>query len=470
MRSLIGKSVCAGCLAGLAGMASGADVNILALPASTNITVAAGETLRVEYLRGGTTLYKSGAGRLEVAVVENPNLNVVVSNGTFATTMPGTLDLSGDDSVIFHLNATSLATVSTRTENGTNFVTAVTDAAGRTGRSLATLSGRPDVMLAADGINGLPALDFGSLHNKAATGYGAALAFDVAVEGAYEMLCVFEDDPNAKYRSKSVGPCPYGSSASIYIRGYVENGVSAPIHCADVNLGGRAQEGNYIDGVNYGQTGTDELDYKHKPVPDGPHVMRNRINQITEGYQFDPVYGLGYSSSSSYSYGGLKIGEVVFFNTTDPKIYNIRPVVALMQKYLMLKWQDVATVGMVTLLNDAKLDVAAAPLRCQMQWTSGAATVTGGLNLLPKGYYEAGNPVFAVGGGAVRRAGAPDGRARIVLRRRCRPFRFGDRDAGACRRGGYARQEGKRNADRWRPWHAGDGGCGSGRRAPPCAA
>ena len=71
-----------------------ATLNVLELPSSTNIVVEAGDTLRVEFMRGGKNLYKSGEGRLEVAVIENQSLEVVVSNGTFASVMPTSLDTS----------------------------------------------------------------------------------------------------------------------------------------------------------------------------------------------------------------------------------------------------------------------------------------------------------------------------------------------------------------------------------------
>lgn len=372
------------------------DVGILQLPDTTNITVEAGDTLHIEYLRGGKTLYKSGEGRLEVGVVANTNLNVVVSNGVFAAVKPTSLDFSGDEHVIFHLDANAASSVIVRSENGTNFVTEVKDADGRTDRKLTTLAGRPDAILLADGINALSAIDFGSLQNYVADGYGAALAFDTPVSGAYEMLCVFEDDPDAKYRAMSIGPCPYGTSASIHIRGYVNNGANAPIHYTEI--GGRAQSGNFIDGVQFGQTGDDKKDYQHKSVPDGPHVMRNKINQYKENYQFDDVLGFGFSQTSDAklrSYGGLKIAEAIFFDITS-NWETTRDEVSLYQTYLMRKWLDMATLGQVTLLGDATLDTSAAPLKCQLQWPSLSATVTDVKNLLPQGYYEAGNPAFAV--------------------------------------------------------------------------
>ena len=380
--------------------AANESLNILELPDSTNVVVEVGDTLRVEYLRGGKTLYKSGEGRLEVAVVANSNLNVVVSNGTFAVVKPTTLDLSGDEHVIFHLDANALDKIefSQKTGGGANFVTEVSDADGRTDRKLSVYPDRPEPMLLFDGINGLPAIDFGSLHNAAAEGYGAALKFDVPVSGAYEMLCVFEDDPNAKYRAKSIGPCPYGTSSSIHIRGYVENGTNAPIHYT--TIGGRAQSGNFIDGVQFGQTGADKKDYQYKSVPDGPHVMRNKINQFIENYQFEDVLGFGFSHTSDTkyrSYGGLKISEAIFFDITSDW-ETTRDEVNVYQAYLMRKYLNVATLGQVTLLGNATLDTSAAPLKCQLQWTSLSATVTDARNFLPQGYYEAGNPALAVDG------------------------------------------------------------------------
>ena len=370
------------------------NVGIVELPASTNITVASGDTLRIEYLHGGTTLYKSGEGRLEVAVIGNTNLNIVVSNGTFATARPGTLDLSDDENVIFHLDANKASSLTTRVgDGGTNFVTGVADADGRVDRSLSTLSGRPDAYLVQNAINGLPAIDLGSLHNSAADGYGAALAFDVPVSGAHEMFYVFMDDPDAKNRAKSIGPCCYGSAGvSIHVRGYVEDGTSAPIHYT--TIGGRAQDGNYIDGERYGSTGSL---YQLKPVPDGPHVMRNKINLDTNG-AFEDVAGLGYSSKSTVlSYGGLKIAEVIFHVNSGANNNSISARSSMIQTYLMYKWLGpIPTVGKVTLLGESVLDVSAAPLSAQIFHGGYTASVTGGTNLRPRGFYEAGNPMVAV--------------------------------------------------------------------------
>ena len=364
--------------------------------------MSAGEVLHIEFLRGGKTLYKSGEGRLEIGVVENTNLNVVVSNGTFAAGKPTSLDLSEDEHVIFHLDVNKASTVTTvEADDGTLFVKEVRDADGRTDRKLTTLTGRPDARYLPAGINGLGTLDFGSLQNAAATGYGAALAFDLPVSGAFEMLCVFEDDPDAKYRAKSIGPCPYGTASSIHIRGYVENGTNAPIHYT--TIGGRAQSGNFIDGVQFGQTGPTGKDYQFKSVPDGPHVMRNKINKVEHG-AFENVLGFGFSETTDKayrSYGGLKIAEAIFFDTTS-EWETTRDEVRIYQNYLMLKYLNVATLGQVTLLGDSTLDTSGAPLQCRLQWYSLSANVTSAKNLLPQGCYEAGNPVLAVDGAEYR--------------------------------------------------------------------
>ena len=381
------------------------SVGMASLPASTNITVASGDTLRIEYLHGGTTLYKSGGGRLEVAVIGNTNLNIVVSNGTFATSRPTSLDFSEDGNVIFHLDANKASTLTTHIgAGGTNFVTGVADADGRTDRALSTLSGRPDAFLVQDAINGLPAIDLGSLHNSASNGYGAALAFDVAIANSYELLYVFEDDPNAKYRAKSIGPCFFGSAGTAsLVRGYVEDGTPAPMHYA--SIGGRLQDGNYIDGVKHGTAKFNDVpSFYSWPVPDGPHIYRWKMaNKSTTPYTpFDAIAGLGYSSKSTLlSYGGLKIGEIIFLNETGGgnDTLDADTFIAPYQTYLMRKWLlPVTTVNKVTLFGDSVLDVSAAPLNAQINHSGYTSSLIGGTNLYPSGYYEAGNPLVSVSG------------------------------------------------------------------------
>ena len=375
-----------------------ATLNVLELPSSTNIVVEAGDTLRVEFMRGGKNLYKSGEGRLEVAVIENQSLEVVVSNGTFASVMPTSLDTSGDENVVFHLDANASGSISVEQTDSTNFVTKVVDCEGRTGRELTPFEGRPMPIYAANGINGLPAIDLGSLHNRKGDGYGAALCFDEGIANAWEVLYVFEDDPNAKYREKSIGPCFYGSAGDggTLVRGYVEAGTNAPLHYT-ASIPGRTQDGNYIDGERWGTT---KALYYTKTVPDGPHVLRNKIAQPTSN-AYDEILGLGYfwnvKHPSLCSLGGLKIGEVIFLSTTT-EYDTISDTAKLYQTYLMRKWLDAATVGKVTLLGDSHLDVSGAPFKCQVQWSSQTAVITGVGNLLAKGYYEAGNPPFSVEG------------------------------------------------------------------------
>lgn len=380
--------------------AAGENVGMVILPDSTNITVAAGDTLRIEFLHGGTTLYKSGEGRLEVAVIGNTNLNIVVSNGTFATARPTSLDYSDDENVIFHLDANKAASLSTRIgDGGTNFITGVADADGRTDRSLSTLSGRPDAYLVQNAISGLPAIDLGSLHNSAADGYGAALAFDESVDTAYEVLYVFEDDPAAKYREKSIGPCLFGSSSSTYLpRGYVDNGTPAPLH--SVSIAGRLQGEQYIDGVKRGTAKIDGVaSFMAWPVPDGPHVRRWAVADSDSTFTAIPsVLGLGYSTAkATMSYGGLKIGEVLFL--VDNGSVAADTFIAPYHAYLMQKWLNAATVaGKITLYGTAALDVSARPLSAQLNIGSYTATVEGGTNFYPRGYCEAGYPTAPVSG------------------------------------------------------------------------
>ena len=105
------------------------SVDEVAIDADTNIVVAAGDTLKIEYVTCDVpvTITKSGGGRLEIATSSITNLSVVVAEGTFASARPQKLV----DSIDFHptiridANDTSKFTISA--SGGTNFISKITD-------------------------------------------------------------------------------------------------------------------------------------------------------------------------------------------------------------------------------------------------------------------------------------------------------------------------------------------------------
>ncbi len=72
------------------------------ISSDTNVTVAAGDTLHIEYLYGSSTqsqLTKLGAGRLEIAIFGSEKVHVAVSNGTFAVVRPQRMSFADDEQV-----------------------------------------------------------------------------------------------------------------------------------------------------------------------------------------------------------------------------------------------------------------------------------------------------------------------------------------------------------------------------------
>ena len=167
-----GRTVVSLALAGAAcvsaAYAANVSVDEVAIDADTNIVVAAGDTLKIEYVTCDVpvTITKSGGGRLEIATSSITNLSVVVTEGTFASARPQTLV----DSIDFHptiridANDTSKFTISA--SGGTNFISKITDADGGD-RWLTNWGGsfhKPYV--AEEKLNGLGLIDFGTYYDR----------------------------------------------------------------------------------------------------------------------------------------------------------------------------------------------------------------------------------------------------------------------------------------------------------------
>jgi hypothetical protein len=244
--------------------------------------VAAGDTLHIEYLYGTSTQYqltKLGAGRLEVAIFGSEKVHVAVSNGTFAVVLPQRMSFADDEQVTYHADATMSDSMTFTELNGTNFVAEWRDADGKAHLKAVPHSTRPKPFVSADGINGLPVVDFGTLQNAGGSGYGASLVWEWAAESVgrtniCEYYFAWMDDPDAKNHTGSYrGPCIFGVAnasstvlSGVLTRDLCGNGLTASIH--PQSLMGRLQGNNYLDGSI--QPGNPQRFYR---VPDGPHVF-----------------------------------------------------------------------------------------------------------------------------------------------------------------------------------------------------
>ena len=189
------------------------------LTVATNVTVAAGDTLHIEYLHGLPKIFrKKGAGRHEVAVIGNPDIRFIVEEGTFATVRPNRMDFGNDLGVIYHVDATVFDSMTCEEKDGKLLVSELRDSSGRTFvKSVGPYESRPLPYITENGMNGLPVIDFGTLKNAAVgdhVGYGAAMnwqwdAASVGKTNVVEYFFAWEDEPNAKnykgpYRGASI--------------------------------------------------------------------------------------------------------------------------------------------------------------------------------------------------------------------------------------------------------------------------
>ena len=211
----------------------------LKISAESEVTVLAGDTLRIEYIYGDAKiLKKKGAGRLEVAVIGNPGISFIVEEGTLAAVRPKRMELGDDNGILYHVDATVASSMTCEEINGTNFVSELRDSSGRTIIKSVPHSTRPRPYITAAGMNGLPVIDFGTLKNSSvgeSEAYGASMNWEWAPEciaktNVVEYFFAWEDDPNAKnYKGDYRGVSIFGvkSSGWLMTRGTSGNGLTA---------------------------------------------------------------------------------------------------------------------------------------------------------------------------------------------------------------------------------------------------
>jgi hypothetical protein len=210
--------------AALALAASGEEdviIDSLVLDADTNIVVAAGETLKVEYLMVDTplTLTKSGEGKLELAIVSGgENLSVDVAGGTLASSRPAALTDYGEYPVGMHVDISLDSTLVKSVKNGTNFVSKIRDAAGSTHTLNNWDMGLP--FLTGETFNGLQVLDFGDLNVSGSSGMLGNNNPSILLK---EFFYVWKDRDDVIDRplvdgKEFSGPCVIGNNPSLFSR------------------------------------------------------------------------------------------------------------------------------------------------------------------------------------------------------------------------------------------------------------
>ena len=404
------KVVCFGAfMVGLAASAATIVQDEFYISSDTNVTVAAGDTLRIEYLYGTSTQYqltKLGAGRLEIAVFGSEKVHVAVSNGTFAVVRPQRMSFADDEDVTYHVDATAVDSMTLTEVNGTNFVAELRDEDGKTHVKSVPHATRPKPYITEDGINGLPVIDFGTLQNAGGSGYGASMAWEWAAESVgrtnvCEYYFAWMDDPDAKNHTANYrGPCIFGvaNSSSTVLSGVLTRdlcggGLTASIH--PESLMGRLHGNNYLDGAI--QPGSPQRFYR---IPDGPHVFYQWTSE--ERYPVSCILGFGFNTGSG-SYGGFKLGEFIISQKYFTAARRLR-----VQRYMLARWLG-TTVNIVTLAPGATFDTSACRVKV-MNFDASLGTVTDWDNIVVPGFVDAGSGCRPVSGNtaalADRSAGA----------------------------------------------------------------
>lgn len=353
------------------------------LTVATNVTVAAGDTLRIEYLHGLPKIFrKKGPGRLEVAVIGNPDIRFVVEEGTFATVRPKRMDFGNDLGVIYHVDATVTDSMTCEEKDGKRLISELRDSSGRTFiKSVGPYLSRPLPYITENGMNGLPVIDFGTLKNAAVgdhVGYGAAMNWERSTEGSsktdvVEYFFAWEDDPNAKnYKGPYRGASIFGVQGVGWLmtRDTVGNGLTASMH----PTGGadRRKLNNHVDGIAVPA---------FYPIPDGPHVFNQWVKDAN--YPLYGILGFGFNIDSG-SYGGFKLGEFII----SEKHFSAE-LRARTQRYLITRWLG-AQFSYLTVMPGATLDTSDNRVVTDNLNVESGATVTDWDNIDVR-YVHAGN-------------------------------------------------------------------------------
>ena len=170
-----GYLICFAALAAEISIAHAQTVAELALTENTTVTVESGETKRIEYVSGAAEvdLTKEGDGTLEIAIVGNTNATFRVNGGKLKFVRPGKLGLAFNEAT-FHVDGSDPDSMDVEALNGTNFVTKIKDADGRSTYAVKLSSAR-NPYLAESHLNGLTVFDFGTMTGSGLTGHGAAM-------------------------------------------------------------------------------------------------------------------------------------------------------------------------------------------------------------------------------------------------------------------------------------------------------
>ena len=342
-------------------------IDELALTEDTTVTVASGDVKHVEYISGTAVamLTKEGGGTLEVAIVGNTNASFFVNGGELKFVRPGRLALDAGDAA-FHVDSSDADARETTLENGTNFVTKIKDAEGRS--TYATkYSTRPNPYLAEETLNGLAVLDFGTMQGSGLTGYGAAMQWS-EMHVPNEIFYVWADYEGLKdlvTTANSIGPTP----VNMQFAGYRGKGGAGEGFKLFNTLPDRMATNLKVD---------DQKATSTTILGEGWHLLRTYTSTVWTDASIDgyAARGFGYRPNGPSPYGGFRLAEMVVctnYLTAAKREY--------VNFYLRRKWFGGYPVKKVVLAEGATLDATAAPVAIAHFETTGNTTVRGMENL-----------------------------------------------------------------------------------------
>lgn len=296
----------------------------LAFAGKGEVAVESG-TARGNIIDGVGELSKTGAGTLEISYLTEGITSLSVKEGALTLSPILTADS------VLHFDASQF--VSTEDSDGKSLVTEWKDVNAGRGSSLLPVSGgyafdrtkpvnRPYLLDSA--ANGLPIVDFGSFaHSSNQGGYGAGLALSKPLAGGkksvdtndgwLQAFVVWQDDESAMAQplvdgNEFVGPCLFGSNWS-WTRGKGGNGNGFPI--AGTTAADFRQSLN-IDGerISYVECGT-------RRISAGLHLLDTRPG-CADGLSGVQVAGCKIEAKDTSYYGGIRLGEFIFFRHYIP--------------------------------------------------------------------------------------------------------------------------------------------------------
>ena len=379
-------------MAGATPMSAGAVttnlIDSVEITADTNITVAANEVLKIEYLWATSphVVTKSGMGTLVLAAVGG-ELSIDVAEGTLASARPASIPSGEAFAPSFRLDASDTSKFTFAPANGTNFVSKVMDADGGENYG-STWGGYGKPYVADETLNGLGLLDFGTFYNSKTylTGGHKGMYGMHASVPLGDFFYVWKDrddaiDSELNNGAEFIGPCVIGNNGDWFPRGYGGGGNGFPLYA--LGSAGSIKKNMRLDCADVPVTKASS--YR---VPRGFHVFRNRLNAEDTAMSMSCI---GWCSPYG---GGFLLAELVVYSNRLSG-----DDAARVESQLASKWLG-APIKSLTLRNGASLDVSAVKFRIGTFTVEGTASLIGQDNLAYDASASSPTSTLAIASGA----------------------------------------------------------------------